>query len=164
MVNIIKLCFVLIFFTEGYGENTELEKEVWNTVRSYNEAFQKGNFEEYLSYWHVDYINIGNVAKIRTLIKNNNIVDLKIRPIKTKIINDGEAAALIYELTYNIINGPKNKETKSSIKRNALINEDGKWLIVNDSETNDFKKSPESQINNGDTKCCVNNSVCCDLP
>lgn len=132
---------ILCAFSLNAQQWTDAQKEVWETVKTYNNLAAKGNIDGFLSYfdetyngWSYDLDAPGGKEQIITFVRywfpNSKILYQTLTPA-TIWVNGNYAYVHYYYTQYTKDNEGKKKWEKGRWT-DILMNKDGKWVLVGD--------------------------------
>jgi len=122
-------------------DRSAAQKEVWKTVEAYNAAYDRGDLESFMSYFHNDYRGWiysaplpTDRSKVRKFVeydmKNAKVVFSDLSPAEILIF--GHIAVVHYFWTSVEKRGEGKEESNSGRWTDVLMKVGDKWVLVAD--------------------------------
>ncbi len=120
------------------------QREVLAVVESYTEASHQRNLEEYIGYWHDDFLGwldgtprptnkAERAAMLREYFDGTESVQYELEPLGVVIISNGQAAMVHYVLRNTIQSKSDGKTTeKTAYWTDYLVKEGNRWQLLGD--------------------------------
>ena len=144
MRRLIFICITLITFCalNTFAQQwTDAQKEVWATVKAYNELGTKGDAQGFLSYFDDSYCGWSNIldapqnkenvaTSANYWFANSKVLYYTITPAKIWV--NGDFAFVHYYYTQYFQDKDGKKEWEKGRWTDILMKKNGKWLMVGD--------------------------------
>ncbi len=135
------MCLLLLWATAWAHEWSAAQKEVWKTVEAYNAAFDKGDIETFMSYFHSDYrgwIYTAPVPSDRATVrkfveyamKSSKVLLSNLTPTEISIF--GNVAIVHYFWTSVEKSADGKEETNSGRWTDVLMKQGDRWMLIGD--------------------------------
>ncbi len=120
------------------------QKEVWDAVQAYTKASHQRNLDEYLSFWHPDFVGWYSAddkpttkperAKgLRHYFDATKSIEYELEPKAIQLVVGGTSAIVHYEQRSVLeIIATGDKKPGKSYWTDYLVKENGKWLLISD--------------------------------
>lgn len=147
MVNLNQIIFILFFsmpllaLRRGKGANEAEQKQIWDVIKSLNQAWIDKKTDEFKNYFHPQMISIQpeiaeRLAGGETCIESwtdfsrkTEVISFEEKDPLIQIYGDTAIVTYYYNLQFE---SQGKKKTVSGRDMTTLVKENGKWLIVAD--------------------------------
>lgn len=135
------MCLLLLSATAAAHDWSAAQKEVWKAIEAYNAAYDRGDIETFMNYFHNDYRGWlytapvpSDKATVRKFVeysmKSSKVLVSNLAPAEISIFGN---VAIVHYFWTSIEKGTDGKEeTNSGRWTDILMKQGDKWMLIGD--------------------------------
>ena len=142
LIRIVTLALLLVWVASGFAQQwSDAQKEVWNTVESFNEAWNEGDLDRFMGFFHADYrgwysgmdapSDRDSVQRwVEAIMASENVLVSDTTPLSIQIYGDTAIVHSVYASLVEYGNGERKFERGRWT--DVLQKHNDRWLVIGD--------------------------------